>query len=57
MIILKILGIVALWFVAGIVINFLIYGVQEVKPDNDAGRFFHIVLNIATIIWLFNVIF
>jgi hypothetical protein len=57
MLLLKILGIFLLWFVAGAVINIMLYGVKEIKPDSDAGKFLHIVLNITALIWVFSLIF
>jgi hypothetical protein len=59
MIILEILGVIALWFITGFIINLLLYGhlpVHEIR-ETETGKGIHIILNIATVIFLLNLIF
>lgn len=59
MIILEILGVVVLWFIAGFIINFLLYGHLPVheRRESVTGKGIHIILNIATVIFILRLIF
>ncbi len=59
MIILEILGVIVLWFIAGFVLNLLLYGHLPVheRKETETGGGMHIILNIATVIFILYLIF
>ena len=59
MVILNVLGVVILWFVAGFILNVLLYGHLPIseRKESKQGRGIHILLNILTVIFIFYLIF
>lgn len=59
MIILELLGVVALWFVAGSLINVMLYSHLPVheRKETEAGKGLHIILNIVTVIFILYLLF
>jgi len=59
MVVIEIIGVIALWLIAGFIINGLLYGHLPVneRRESETGRAIHILLNIATVILIFYVIF